>query len=339
MGITVVNDLREEQWYQFVQEHPAGNIFHTPEMFQVFSRAKGHQPKLWAAVTTDGGSRQPLALMLPVQVTLMNGLLYGFTTRAILYGSVLAAPGPQGRQALAVLLKAYQQAMRGKILFTELRNLADLNDLQPVLNEHEFVYEDHLNYLIDLDQSEEAIWQNFNKSGRQSVRTSRNKGTVVEEVTDRDKVAVAYSLLCNVYTRVQVPLADLSLFEAAFDILGSRDMFKIFMARVGEEYVGTCVLLIYNGRILYWYAGSDRAFSAYAPAELLIWHTLQWGQQQNFLLFDFGGAGKPNEEYGPRNFKAKFGGRLVNYGRNTCIHAPLRLKFSQTGYQLMRKFL
>jgi len=277
--------------------------------------------------------------MLPVQVTLMNGLLYGFTTRAILYGSVLAAPGPQGRQALAVLLKAYRQAMRGKILFTELRNLADLNDLQPALNEHEFVYEDHLNYLIDLDQSEEAIWQNFNKSSRQSVRTSRNKGTVVEEVTDRDKVAVAYSLLCNVYTRVQVPLADLSLFEAAFDILGSRDMFKMFMARVGEEYVGTCVLLVYNGRILYWYAGSDRAFSAYAPAELLIWHTLQWGQQQNFLLFDFGGAGKPDEEYGPRNFKAKFGGRLVNYGRNTCIHAPLRLKFSQTGYQFMRKFL
>lgn len=40
-----------------------------------------------------------------------------------------------------------------------------------------------------------------------------------------------------------------------------------------------------------------------------------------------------------RDFKAKFGGDLVNFGRNICVHAPLRLKFSVTGYQLVRRFL
>ena len=37
-NITVVNTLPEKNWCHFVEEHPAGNIFHTPEMFQVFKQ-------------------------------------------------------------------------------------------------------------------------------------------------------------------------------------------------------------------------------------------------------------------------------------------------------------
>jgi len=335
MSITIVNTLSEEEWRRFVEEHPAGNIFHTPEMFQVFSRAKGHQPELWAA-TEDG---RVLALLLPVRITLLNELLRHFTTRAVAYGSVLCAPGPKGQEALAMLLRTYKRQVNGSALFTELRNLSDLSDVQSVLNECGFIYEEHLNFLIDLDQPEETIWRKISKSGQQSVRTSRNKGTIVEEVTDRQKVTIAYQFLQKVYSRVQVPLASPTLFEAAFDILAPRGMFKIFLARVDEHYVSTCLLLMHKGRIIDWYAGSERAFSSYSSGELLIWHTLQWGKEHHFHLFDFGGAGNPEEDYGPRRFKAKFGGTLVNYGRNTCIHAPVRLKLSQAGYQLARKFL
>ena len=92
MSVTIVHTLPEEEWRRFVEEHSAGNIFHTPEMFQVYSRTQGHRPELWAA-TRDGRVQ---ALLLPVLVTLMDGLLRSFTTRAIVYGSVLCDPGPQG---------------------------------------------------------------------------------------------------------------------------------------------------------------------------------------------------------------------------------------------------
>ena len=55
-------------------------------------------------------------------------------------------------------------------------------------------------------------------------------------------------------------------------------------------------------------------------------------------MYDFGGAGKPDEEYGVRDFKAKFGGELVCYGRNTCVHAPVLLQFSRFGYDILRRF-
>jgi len=37
-----------------------------------------------------------------------------------------------------------------------------------------------------------------------------------------------------------------------------------------------------------------------------------------------------------RTFKSKFGGTLVNYGRNVYIHSPLLMNISKIGYQLTR---
>lgn len=331
----VVRSLPEEVWREFVERHQAGNIYHTPEMFRVYARAKGHRPTVWASVDEAGC---PLALLLPVEITLLDGLLHSLTTRAVVYGSVLAAPGSQGQAALATLLRAYRRATRG-VLFTELRNLSALPEAQPVLAAHGFVYEGHLNFLVDLSAPEEVLWGKMTKSGQQSVRTSRNKGTAVNEVTDKAQLAQAYRLLQEVYARVQVPLTDLSLFEAAFDILGPRGMFKAFLAQADGQNLGACLLLAGHGRIIDWYAATDRQFAAYAPMEALIWHAICWGKRQGFRLFDFGGAGRPEEAYGPRKFKAKFGGELVDMGRNVCVHAPLRFQLSQRGYQLLRRFL
>ena len=75
-----------------------------------------------------------------------------------------------------------------------------------------------------------------------------------------------------------------------------------------------------------------------SPNEALVWHILQWGKANGFQVFDFGGGGNPNEPYGPREFKLKFGGAQVSYGRNVCIHSQLRFNLSKAGYGLYRRF-
>ena len=66
---------------------------------------------------------------------------------------------------------------------------------------------------------------------------------------------------------------------------------------------------------------------------------MEWGAQHGYTTYDFGGAGKPDEEYGVRDFKAKFGGKLVHLGRYIYVHAPMRLKLSEFAYSLYRKYL
>jgi CelD/BcsL family acetyltransferase involved in cellulose biosynthesis len=334
LKIQVVRTLREEAWHRFVDGHPQANIFHTPEMFEVFSRARGYEPDLWAAVDGDG---RPLALLLPVQVTLAGGLARRLTTRAVAYGSVLSVPGAEGREALEALLREYSGEVDGSVLFTELRNLSDLSCAQPVLTECGFAYEDHLNYLIDLERPPAEVLQSFGRRTRKKVRRALRQGDVVIKVADRpEQVALCYQFLQKSYAASKVPLADRSLFEAVFEVLQPRGMVKFLLAWVDDECAASSVELVFKDTIYGWYSGVDRAHSSYVPNELLMWHILEWGAANGFRLYDFGGAGKPDEEYGVRDFKAKFGGQLVCFGRNTLVHAPLRLAVSKAGYRAYR---
>jgi serine/alanine adding enzyme len=331
--ISVIRSLDEKDWRAFVQENPAGNIFHLPEMYQVYAHTKGYKPILWAAVK---GNR-PIGLLLLTQIKMMRGPFSRLTNRAIGPGSVLCAPDPEGKKALSVLLDAYRRDVRPAPIFTELRNLIDLSDIRSEMEEHKFIHEDHLNFLIDLNRAPEQIFRNIGRRTRKHIRRELRKGnTVVEEITNRKSLGVFYDLLKKSYSAARVPLADISLFESAFDILCPRNMAKFYMVMVDHRYAACSLELIYKDRIYGWYSGMNRKLSKYNPNELLIWHILQWGAINGYRVYDFGGAGNPREKYGVRDFKAKFGGELVCYGRNICLHSPWLFHLGKWGYKLFR---
>jgi serine/alanine adding enzyme len=319
-----------------VYRHPHGRVFHTPEMYQIFERTKRCKPDLWAAVD---GSHGPVALMTPVQIALREGLLRRFTSRAVAYASVLCAPVPEAPQALDALLQAYKQETGKSILFTELRKLDDLSHLQPTLCENGFAFEDHLNFLIDLARPLDEIWQQVRSGARRNVRRARRSEVTIETIDNIDQIPRVYALLRAVYRRLQVPLPDISFFQSSFEILYPRGMFRILVAKARDVDIGALTLLLYKDIVIYWYTGTLREFSSHRAADFLVWYALQWGHDHRFRVFDFGGAGKPDEQYGVRDFKAKFGGDLVCYGRNTCVHAPLGLAVSKVGYQLYRRLV
>jgi serine/alanine adding enzyme len=337
LDVAVVHTLPEEEWSGFVAEHPAGNIFHTPEMFRVFERARGYHPSLWAAIGSDD---RVLALLLPVKVTVMNGLFSRMTARSILYGGVLCEASPEGQTAVRRLLAEYNRGGGQGSLFTEVRNLADTEIFQPILQGYGYTYEAYENFLIDLDLPAEEVWRSIKKSARKKIRRALDKDQLtVEEVREREQIGTWYSLLKKTYHRVGVPLADISLFQAAFDILHPKGLIQFLLGRVDDTYVAASVALLYKNVIYGWYRGFDRRYSSYLPNDLMVWNVLEWGTANGYRLFDFGGAGKPGQDYSPRRFKAKFGGELVEFGRNTHVHSKLRLQLSQVGYRLYRQFL
>jgi serine/alanine adding enzyme len=350
--LRVTTQPDERAWREFVAAEPGTNIFHTPEMTDVFARAHGHRVSTWAVTDPAGAVR---ALFVPVEVALgsrvprlARGVARALTARAVVYGGV-AGPvgerGEDGRRALGALLTAYRRRA-GHVLFTEVRHACDEPATRAALREAGFAHEPHLNYLIRLDRSEADIWGSLSRSARQRVRSGERKGVEVEAIpgpggapgTDGvHGVAEAYRLLETVYSRARVPLADRSLFDAAMSVLGPRGMCRLVVARMGSKVIGARFVLVHGGRMIDWYAGSDRSFASLSPNEVLVWHVLRWGREQGLDLFDFGGAGRPDEPYGPREFKSKFGGELVDLGRDILVHTPLRLRLSRAGYGLSRR--
>jgi serine/alanine adding enzyme len=331
----VVNSLDQVVWRDFLESNPQAQVFHTPEMYEVFARAKRHSPSLWAAVSNDG---RVLALLPTVHVTAFDGPLGSFTARNIAYGGALYEQGPKGIEALSTLLGAYRRALRLPALYTEIRNLSGTDGVQRTLADRGFLYEEHLNFLINLQRSPEEILQSCGTRTRAHVRHALRQGKVeINEINDRNQIKMLYDVLRLTYSHSGVPLSDFSLFEAAFDVLHPRNMVRFTVAIVEEKPVAVSVELLYKDVVYGWYGGTAREYSAFRPNEVLTWNQLEWGATHGFHIYDFGGAGKPGEPYGPRDFKAKFGGELVSFGRNICVHTPHLIRLSQWGYEMYQR--
>jgi hypothetical protein len=335
MPIDIVNALPAQTWRHFVQTQPNSNIFHTSEMFQVVAQTPGYTPTLWAATGSDS---QVLALLVPVRITL-SPLLGKLTTRAVSYGSILYEPGPEGLSALRLLLDAYRQHVGRSCLFSELRNISDLAEAQPVLQACGFAYEEYLNYLIDLARPPQVILQSFGSRTRKQIRHGLRLGAVkVHEVTSAADLDQWYSVLGKTYQRAGVPLPPRALFSASLQTLVPKNMARFTTASVDGQTAACSLELLFKDTVYGWYGGMDRQLSKHLPTELLMWHILCWGTENGYRFYDFGGAGQPGVEYGVRDFKAKFGGDLVCYGRNTCVHRPIQLWLAKMGYSISRKW-
>lgn len=335
MNTFIVNTLPEDIWRAYVDNHPEGNMFHTPEMFHVFSQVKGYSPEIWAVLGED---QQILAMFLPVHISLYDGVIRRLTTRTNVFGGILVNRGPDGEKAMIDLLKAYQRDSGRRSIFTEIRNMSPIEGYQPLLNHLKFTFEEQLNYIIDLTPPPDEVFERIGKRTRKNIRNGRNKGEVnIITVEDRAGVLESYELLQNSYYHAQVPLSDVTLFTTAFDQLMPKGMIKVRNAMVGDSAAATSIELYYKDLIFGWYSGMDREFSSFVPNELLMAEILESGSKSGYRKYDFGGAGKSDEDYGVRQFKAKFGGDLVNYGRNTWVPSPLIFSVTNFGYEIVQK--
>lgn len=335
MGLDVVRDPAPGAWRELVAGL-GGNAFQTPEMQAVFARAHGHRPTTWGALR-DGELQ---ALLPVVEVGVGPRPAQRLAARAIAYGGAVAVPGPDGAEALAAVLEVHERRVGERVLFTELRHLADAAGVADVLACHGYRHEPHLDYLVDLDRPVPDVLQAMGRSTRKQIRRGLRLGRVrVDDARGAADVDACHDLLRSTYRRAGVPLADASLFRAAFDVLVPRGMARFVMARFDGTLVATSVELAFGARVDGWYSGVDRAAGRWTPNELLMWDVLRRGAQEGRRVYAFGGAGRPDEAYGVRDFKAKFGGRLVDNGRDVRVHARVRLRLARAGYDVYRRVL
>ena len=326
-----------KRWSEFVYNHPKGNIFQTPEMAEVYRRTKNYEPITLAAVDTETGD--VVAVLLAVIIKEVGGILKHFSTRSVIHGGPLFVEGEKGRDAIKILLEHYDKIVQKKVLYTLVRNMYDTSEISNAFNSKSYKYEDHLNYLIDLNQSVNELWTRLYKSRRNGINRAKRRGVIIEEVINSDVIPILYELLKETYMNAKLPLADISLFQSIFEILSQRNMAKIFIANWENTYIGTIIITSYRNTIFDWYAGAPRRYSRLCPNDILAWHAIEWGAKNGYRIFDFGGAGNPKEEYGVREFKKQFGGKMVNFGRYKKIHSPLKMKIAEKGLEIYRRIL
>ena len=195
-------------------------------------------------------------------------------------------------------------------------------------------YEDHLNILVNLEKSDSELWKDVHANRRNKINRARKNGLQFRLLSDEHALTQAYAVLKDVYRRARMPLPDLSLFKNLNDLPGKENPLRLFAAFDKENIAGIMIALCYRERIYEWYVGGEQKYFDKYPNDMIPWEVFLWGKSHGYKVFDFGGAGKPGVPYGVRDFKLKFGGELVNFGRFQKVHNPLTMTVAKLGFRL-----
>lgn len=260
------------------------------------------------------------------------GPLGFISSRAIIFGGPLV----QEDQQFSALIEGLNKYTKGKAIYSQFRNLWEVGK-QDLMDERGFYYEEHLDILVDLTKTEEELWKDVHSKRRNEIRRAGKEGTTFALIEDDHLISESYDILHEVYQRAKLPLPSREFFRQAFKVLGPKKMIRCFGAFNQGKLIGTLYAFSYKDMLYDWYAGSYRAHYKQYPNDLIPWEIFKWGKENGYKVWDFGGAGKPNVPYGVRDYKKKFGGELVCFGRFERINHPAVFQLAKRGFEVWQK--
>ncbi|MCF8264846.1 MAG: peptidoglycan bridge formation glycyltransferase FemA/FemB family protein [Melioribacteraceae bacterium] len=311
----------------FVYNHPHANFFQSTKAYNYFSSIKNHSSILIVA----RNQHEIIGSLLAVLIKEGRGLKGHLSKRCIIWGGPLVKNDDDF--VYRKLLISLNKLVENKAIYTEFRNLNNISSNSEAFFDNGYIFSEHLNYIVPIDNLEKTK-SNFSKSKKRQISKSLNAGAIIIEGNSETQIAEFYQILSDLYkNKVGKPIPNFKLFT---NFLTDKDLGKYFLILYDSKIVGGIMCPIYKDTIYEWYiCGLDGVFDNLFPSVLATYAPIEYAARNSLNYFDFMGAGKPNEDYGVREFKSKFGGDLVNFGRFKRINSSLKYKLGELGVKIL----
>lgn len=324
-------------WRDFIARHSNGTVFQTPEMFELFQKTKKFDPLIIGAYNDNVLS----GLLLGVFIHERSGPAKLLSSRFVIYGGpLLSGDDIRRKECLDTILKALVRQTKNKALFIQFRNFFPQDDLMAVYKKHGFSLIDRLNFVIPLDKREQVL-KAMSESRRRQIRLATRNGAQIIEPSSIEQMREFYSILYRLYRfKVRKPLPDWSFFETFYHHAKVGQLGIIKLIQYKGKIIGGILAPIFMDKCIYeWYVcGLDQEYKDQYPSVLATWAGIEYAIDNGIKSFDFMGVGKPDTAYGVRDFKARFGGTLVNNGRITRINKHSLYNIAELGYNVLASF-
>ncbi len=320
--------IDRKQWVALVNRSPVASVFQTPELFDFFIDI-GLYGIDALGVEENGVLKGLVVCVIQSEGKKMKKRL---TTRVIINGGPLLDESITD-EALKLLLFTVLSEFNKQCIYIETRNLNDYSRWRKTFEACGFEYQPHYNFHIDTSEIE--IEKRFDKSRRKRIRKALDNGVVIN--CDNACLPSFYSILSDLYcNRIHKPLPPYAMFESLLNHPFAKYFFVV--SPKGEVIGGQLILLLGNQVVYAWYCcGLDQDYRDLHPSIMANYAAIRYAADNGFKRFDMMGAGKPGDNYGVRDFKAQFGGELVEHGRFLRINKPLVYKAGSFVLKLISK--
>ena len=229
-------------------------------------------------------------------------------------------------------------------IYIETRNFEDYSKWREAFEDAGFRYERHLNFHIDCSDKE-RMWERMSEVRRRQVKkasatVSLNDAAMLPNepqaslLNDENDVRAWYAILEKLYrTRVKTPLFPETFFLEAY----RQGIAKYLLVKHEGKVIGGMMIVSSSSCVYEWYiCGMDAEYKEQYPSVMATWAAMEYANEHGLARFDVMGAGKPGVPYGVRDFKAEFGGKLVEHGRFLCITQPILYRIGVLAVKLLK---
>lgn len=346
MRVLTFKDIDRNEWSRLVASSTTGTWFQSLEAYEFFAGMPEMFMPFAVGLENEGKLRAVCVGYVTVEKSALKQLM---TRRAIIIGGPCLADDCTDAE-VTELMCAVRKELKGEAIYVECRNFNDYSRWKEAFAKAGFSYEPHLNFHVDTS-SVEVVEANLGKSRKRDIRTSLRDGATIIEHPTLEQVREYYAILEHLYkTRVKTPLFPFSFFEKLWQHHDGR----FILVALNNEIIGGTVCVVFNRdkfetinhksqittppSVVYeWFVcGRDGEWKSIFPSSLATYAGIKYAAEHGCARFDMMGAGKPDEAYGVRDFKARFGGKEVEHGRFLCITKPLLYKIGVLGVKILK---
>ena len=329
--ILTYNEIDSQQWQALIDRSPYATWFQTPEAYTFYGANPEEMTPFAVGIEENG---HLVGIIVGYTTQEKSPIKQLFTCRSIIIGGPLLDEHISS-DALSALLVAVKQVTKGAI-YVETRNFNDYSNWKEIFEPSGFTYQPHLNFHVDTTQLWETIENNIGKHRRKYIRLSYRDGVEVALEPTLQQVKEYYAVLQDLYrTKVKMPLQPWAFFERLYHLPSCKYLLVLYNNQVVG---GSICMTLKNHGVYEWYAcGKDGVYRNIHPSSVTKYIGMKYASDNGYKVFDMMGAGKPNEAYGVRDFKAEFGGKLVEHGRFLLVRKPLLYWIGKTGIKLLKR--
>lgn len=338
MGYSLIHKIEEfnlEAWNQLLDQHPDGNVFQSHTMYELFRRTEKFNPVL-LGVTKNNTLK---GVLLGVIIKEYKGALGLISSRTVIYGGPIIDSENQKelKEILDLLLDSLVKKVKNKSVFIQFRNFFDWKACNDVFSKYNFHFFERLNYLVDTT-IEDVTYTGISNSKRRQIRKGLKDGAVIGPPQSVEEMRQFYRILRRLYkSKVKKPLPSWSFFKNFYLLSKEGKLGIIELIKYQNKIIGGIVSPVSSGKTIYeWYiCGLDDEYKKLYPSVLATYAPIKYALENNIRAFDFMGVGVPDKDYGVREFKSKFGGKLVNFGRFGRINNRIIYLITEFGFNIL----
>ena len=330
MKLVKNKELVIAKWLELLEMSEFSNPFQTPDCYDLYNSVEDYYADVFA-VEANGEYKS----LVVVTVQKEKGIKGFFSVRGIVYGGLLLRSSE--KEFLKFLLKRVKVYYKSKLIYLEIRNSNNYSSMLNSFEDNGWKYKPHLNVLLDIQNKEiDTVLSGMKYNRRREIKLSLKEGVITRTAKNVEEVGLLYKILNEMYIeRVKLPLSPLAFFINLY----KSNIGKVFVVLHEDKIIGGSFCIFYNNMTIntLYYTGLRGYHKKIFSTHMAILGIIEFALANNLKMVDFMGAGKPDIEYGVRDYKLQFGGDLVEYGRFKMIFKPLLYKLGILALQILAK--